>query len=208
VPNWCSNNFTTTNPDVIAKLRECAAEGKEDADILAAFVPPPTQLDGIHSGSATAGGKRVERWRTVDGENVAVSDKELGELQQNYGATCLYDWYVNNYGTKWDACNTVFTIVGDHEAVCHFDTAWSPPEAWLKKVAILHPQGELRLAYAEGGMGYFGVTAYEDGELVEATCHEGSFWNEDADEDADDLNAGLTPAVAEHLTTYGLHHGG
>lgn len=56
--------------------------------------------------------------------------QELGrKYQQNmekYGATNWYDWCVNNWGCKWNACRTNVDTRGDI-AIVTFQTAWAPP---------------------------------------------------------------------------------
>lgn len=210
MPNWCSNSLTTTNKGIIAKLRECEAAGNEN--ILDAFVPMPEGLKGIITGGATApDGTYVRLWRHgPNNEIIPVPMTEQAELVANYGTADWYEWSVREWGTKWDAASTHFVFTDD-EAVVIFDTAWSPPEAWLIKLIAAHPEGRTQLAYAEGGMGYYGRDVYVDGDSVVEEFNDHDFWDAEKDWDDDDVEDSLdmvTPSCRAHLETYSLHTGG
>jgi len=56
---------------------------------------------------------------------------DLGEEERKlYGVYNWYDWSIEHWGTKWDACRAQFTP----ECVM-FSTAWCMPTPWLKKLA-------------------------------------------------------------------------
>ena len=38
-----------------------------------------------------------------------------------------YDWCIENWGTKWNACEQV-NVLGEEEIDLDFQTAWSPPQ--------------------------------------------------------------------------------
>lgn len=79
-----------------------------------------------------------------------------------------YTWCVTHWGTKWDLeMMGVESIPIDetwHMLKYNFLTAWSPPEAWVIKVAKDFPELEFRLLYYEPGV-YFG------GELIAKGCN-------------------------------------
>jgi len=204
VPNHCSNALTTTNPKIVAILRDCEERG--DENFINAIYPMPLELKGTLTGSAKApDGTIVRLWREgPDKEVIPVTDDEQERLVKVYGATNWYDWSVKNLGTKWGAYSTSYHFTND-EAIVTFDTAWSPPSAFLDKITRIYPQGRTRLAYSEGGMGYWGVDVYVDGELVEEKFSDSGFWSDELDEDECSL---LSPEVQEHLNKYGLHSGG
>ena len=205
IPNWSSNSLTTTNPEIIAKLKELDAAG--DEDLLDAFVPMPKILGEVRTGSAKdADGNIVNKW--LDGPNdecLPISDEQLAAWRKEYGHDNWYDWHVANWGTKWEADGTVYEFNADSATVL-FSTAWSPPITWLEKVIAQHPQGVTTLAYAEGGMCFYGAITYVDGELADQ--HEANdFWRE-TEEEFDDIMDALTDECAAHLERYGLGTGG
>ena len=93
-----------------------------------------------------------------------------------------YDWSVDNWGTKWDACNMSWHQHDDHTVSFDFDTAWSPPIAVYYE---LMEQGfEVEAYYVEYGMMFAGE------------------WHCDADgevsgEHIDDISEGVTPDLDE-----------
>ena len=48
-----------------------------------------------------------------------------------------YDWHCKFWGTKWNACDTETTET-DELIMIAFDTAWSPPNPWIEKLASLN----------------------------------------------------------------------
>ena len=65
-----------------------------------------------------------------------------------------YMWRVNNWGTKWDLCDTEILKDDGETLGLQFNTAWSPPiEAYAKLVEMgFYIDGY----YSEGGMGFCG----------------------------------------------------
>ena len=82
-----------------------------------------------------------------------------------------YHWCIAHWGTKWDVEATLDEIEPDCLEY-HFDSAWSPPVEWLKKVAQDFPKLRFRLKYDEPGMGFFGVATADQGEIVADNCLE------------------------------------
>nr|QMP83070.1 MAG: hypothetical protein [Caudoviricetes sp.] len=72
-----------------------------------------------------------------------------------------YDWCIENWGTKWDQCNTSEAEIDDPNQIelC-FDTAWSPPVEFYKKMKELGFTVEAY--YYEPGCQFCG--SYKDGD--------------------------------------------
>ena len=85
------------------------------------YKPMPKELEGIISGSLKIDGKSVRNWRDVDGKNVAVSEKELKQLEEKYGASNWYNWCLNEWNSKWGC----YDFIVDDEVI-YFTSAWSP----------------------------------------------------------------------------------
>jgi len=62
-----------------------------------------------------------------------------------------YTWNVTNWGTKWDAMSVDFTELNEGKINYNFDTAWSPPNSWLAKVAAKYPKLSFHLVSVEPG---------------------------------------------------------
>ena len=61
-----------------------------------------------------------------------------------------YSWSSKHWGTKWDCYEEELTH--DKNYTCYsFDTAWSPPFAWIKKVSRKFPHLKFNVTWAEEG---------------------------------------------------------
>ena len=60
----------------------------------------------------------------VKGKEVAVSDKEMKELKDKYGADNWYDWAYTNWGTKWNSYDLQVAELKGKTLKYVFDTAW------------------------------------------------------------------------------------
>lgn len=204
MPNYCSNTIETTNPTLIAALEEAH---HEDKGLFSLLVPIPEELSGIESGGTNdIHGNYVRLWRDTPEGAVAVSEEEQAALKEKYGTASWFEWCVyHGWGTKWDAEVGHLEITeedGQRKATAWFSTAWSPPEPWLKTVMEEHPEGRTALAYSEGGMGFFGVLIYKDGEAVEEWTNSDNYWSDELDEDECALP---TTLCQDFLDRWGLH---
>jgi hypothetical protein len=79
-----------------------------------------------------------------------------------YGHINWYDWAVANWGTKWNACNTV--VDGN---VIEFDTAWSDVSGLMRRLSEKHPDNTFYYDFAEEQAGlYAGEFTFENGEEI------------------------------------------
>ena len=69
-----------------------------------------------------------------DSEKYPADGSERPDLVAKYGASCWYDWAVNNWQTKWDTGVEDETSIseedlgdGRKQISFWFDSAWSPP---------------------------------------------------------------------------------
>ena len=145
MPNWCMNDLTVTGPKKeIAKFKE---QSKKDhttkknniENFFAQFVPIPND---IFRG------------------NVGQKEEAL------YGDKTWYTWCPRNWGTKWDANGCVLSVDKPDQLIYVFDTAWSPPIAWLEKVATLYPKLQFEMNYDEPGMVFSGTAISHKGRIL------------------------------------------
>ena len=142
MPNWCENTFTVEGAEKdVQRFKRLSKPkaNKGDADLsLASLYPIP---EGVYQG-------------------------DLGpEESQRYGKNNWYDWCITHWGTKWDADATLERDLPDFLVYC-FESAWSPPVAWLKKVAQDFPRLRFTLIYDEPGMGFEGKAIADQGKLI------------------------------------------
>ena len=142
MPNWCENRLTVEGAKkVVQQFKQLAKPkgDKADSDLsLASLYPIP---EGVYQG-------------------------DLGtEESQRYGKNNWREWGITHWGTKWDADATIERDLPDF-LVYRFESAWSPPVAWLKKVARDFPRLRFTLIYDEPGMGFAGTAIADQGKLI------------------------------------------
>lgn len=87
-----------------------------------------------------------------------------------------YNWNIANWGCKWDAkadYETGNALEGEYlneeyprnELVYRIETAWSPPIAFIEKMAERFPMCQIELAYEEE-QGWGGELIYDAGQIV------------------------------------------
>lgn len=116
-------------------------DSKKPYDAILDFngtVPLPEELMGSVSGSPST----IPDWQK----------EKSAELIKKYGADNWYTYNINNWGTKWNAYD-VSDIKKINDGLQYkFDTAWSPPSAWLEKTSQQYPTLEFENNYlSEGG---------------------------------------------------------
>ena len=169
MPNWCANDLTIhcDNREVLNSIETLITDDNGEMTFTK-LIPEPEALQDIHSGFITIDGIRYNEWRQVDGENVGVTAEEKAELLRKYGATNLYHWHCNNYGTKWDACHSDVLSNDGYSLKVSFATAWSPPIPVINKLIELYPDATIALEYFECGCAFQGgIRSTGDGEIHE-----------------------------------------
>lgn len=75
------------------------------------------------------------------------------------------DWCVENWGTKWDACDPEIYEREPNRLCVHFMTAWGPP---IELYDYMTAQGyEIEANYSEEGMCFRGTYTSADGDHCE-----------------------------------------
>ena len=110
----------------------------------------------------------------------------LGERESPKESEAWYYWNVHCWGTKWDVPDKELGVDHtDRRVTLYFDTAWSPPLAWLEKVAETYPSLDFEIEYSESGCDFSGIAKYSGGEVVsheEGDFREFGVWEEYEDE--------------------------
>jgi hypothetical protein len=145
MPNWCSNTLKVTGP-------------KSD---LSRF---------FRENKGTKGCLSFERRAPTPEDMKKKKVRPAGDLGGIYGTRPPRDWYewrIQNWGTKWDIDDTdLVCSYNQHGLKYAFDTAWSPPVAWLETVCASYPELEFVLQYEELGMGFDGQVHASEGEII------------------------------------------
>lgn len=119
--------------------------------------------------------------RAENGETERTFKERVKRHNTLYGAPDWYSWVNANWGTKWvesygapDEKKTKTTI----QLTYGFNSAWSPPVAWLFTIAPKFPNLEFRLEYEEPGVGFKGEATAHNEEVTDncydwvEPCHE------------------------------------
>ena len=72
------------------------------------------------------------------------------ELILKYGRSNWYDWQCFNWGTKWDASESIYS---PEDKMLEFQTAWSCPSEVIQKMADMFPELQFNGSYADEDFG-------------------------------------------------------
>ena len=163
MPNYCQNNLNVWGDatELSDFKKNCLVKADSDSPYEYDFTfeglyPTPEELSNNDSPVS----KR-------DDESENDFKFRLNRYENEYGYTSWYEWRIHNWGTKWDACETVIITNEEDELYVGFDTAWTPPVNWLKKVSTKYPNLNFLMDYIEEGVNFCGVVRIGDGEIVE-----------------------------------------
>lgn len=186
MPNWCDNalhifgesedikHFMEANKGLPAQYQLDKWEIErgytyptEPRFCFNALVPTPQEVLDL----GYDGHYKIQRIIEESGEDAAA------------GVIDGYHWNINNWGTKWDIYSDNLSLENCGweedltEFVLYFDTAWSPPIAWLCTVAPMFPNLRFEMEYSEPGCCFAGMLTCEGEEVSheeydDATCRE------------------------------------
>jgi len=217
MPNYCSCKLEVSgNKDELAKF----ISTMNGTFSFNQIIPMPEELTKIHNGYATIKvngvDKQVRSWMEEDDGNgncvrVPVPAELAKRLINTYGTTSWYNWAISNWGTKWDA-GDVRVDVGKDQANIWFETAWSPPRAYLEKVSEIFGL-KFSIHFAEGGSCFWGTYVYENGVCVSERVSD-QFWKEKPAGMSEDHWYGMeeedriVEECLNHIHKYGIGTGG
>jgi len=168
MPNWCENSLYIRGPHEDLKRFVEFARSPEGVFDFNRFIPYPERFERLD--------RLAELWEAWKAGRVKLD--ELSEEEIAFLVKCRerpldgynqggYDWCVENWGTKWNACEAYLYFHGENEVVYNFDTAWSPPLPVIRKASELFPSLEFRLEFFEAGMGFCGKYVCKGGKVLE-----------------------------------------
>lgn len=146
MPNWCTNTLTVSG------------EKKALAHLLDLWEPRNFQ-------------SLVPMPKDEESQVEQARGGMLEEIDNIVGGDLFppwYHWRLHNWGTKWDIEDPYEHSEDNEEIIIlEFDTAWSPPEPFVERVAKKFPLLTFDLEYYELGNGFAGQAVYSRGEQVE-----------------------------------------
>lgn len=109
------------------------------------------------------------------------NDKLRAETKAQFGFESWYDWRIANWGTKWD----VEPVIEDNDTYVNynFESAWTPPSAFLITIAERYPLLTFRLNFEEPGCDFEGDLEIVNGEIERDETREYSGGDDDWDDD-------------------------
>jgi len=181
MPNWCHNTLTVEgNPEQLTEFKsksfvKAKHSSPEEFDFTfeGLFPTPPELLE------ETA--PTQYRGEDNDTEAIKTFHAKMKDLEYKYDYTNWYDWRVNYWGCKWDASESYISSEDEAHISVEFDTAWSPPEMWVRYVSTLFPDLKFKLSYMEPGVGFAGVF-YKSSDMDEVIDGDIAFEDENGNE--------------------------
>lgn len=128
MPNWVNNTITITFNNEKEKDDFIKKHFNEKGDFdFKTIIPMP---DNIYQGCLN--NKNYERYK-----------------ENNW-----MDWSIENWGVKWNACNTEYT---ENENVLHiyFNSPWYEPINIYQKLFDLYPNNKIEVKFAEEEVAYY-----------------------------------------------------
>jgi hypothetical protein len=141
MPNWCWNHLEVTGDEI--QLREFVEKSTIDIERDDEF-----SFNGTHP---------MHEDLNITKGTQTQDEKEQAMLNKaKYGHTDWYDWRCEEWGTKWDACEPNIQHNNIDYFAVSFETAWSPPIAWIDNIMQDFPDLCFTLEYEEPGMCFGG----------------------------------------------------
>ena len=151
MPNWCHNRITIFgDSETEAKLKEIEETFRKARPFNDIFPIPDFKTIPNDKGELP----KLEQKLNPDGSIFY----ETYNFPDGTNDDRWYMWCVNNWGTKWDACDKSIDYEDSEILALTFNTAWSPPEGIVERLREKYPELSFQCFYDEPGMeaaGYY-----------------------------------------------------
>lgn len=151
MPNWVKNNVSVTGDKVAVDLF-----AQRHFTLIDKEIESTIEFD----------------FNTIKSMSDKVFKGDLGQEElEKYGSDNWYNWSINNWGTKWNACDTYIegmTEFSDSTAELRFsfNTAWSCPEPIYSEISKLYPNLSFDVEFADEDIGNnCGTIMISDGDV-------------------------------------------
>jgi Ferredoxin-like domain in Api92-like protein len=152
MPNWTSNKIEVEGPADQLRVFLDAIKGENGVLDFNSLIPMPSLLRHTNSGTNTIDGVAVHSWYVEQEADYANGVKEIArrftqaeedELNQ-IGYRSWYEWSIQHWGTKWNACDPEIIDEGSYRIDITFNTAWSAPMPIFKALKATFPTLTIR----------------------------------------------------------------
>lgn len=149
MPNWCSNYLLVSGEEFEFFKEDVKSK---DSDFSLAIMIGIPEFDEL----------KKDELKTI------LSKSQFNESYFNSkGDVNWYDYCINYWGTKWDVSDTI--IDEEIDSVSYsFQSAWSPPEAWLKTISKWYNCNFELICYEEGCDFWYHLEI-ENGKIIDDT---------------------------------------
>lgn len=170
MPNWCYNVLTVSGPKKeIRKLKDAVStvceDGSEEKFDFNKILPMPEEL--LVTAMSLPADK--SRWSKEDVE----LDKKYRENIKKYGFKDWYDWRLEYWDTKWNACDCILERHENYvnediaELEYRFNTAWCFPMSIALKVSQMFPTLKFEWMSNEESGSFDFIAVFEGGRPTE-----------------------------------------
>lgn len=173
MPNWCHNVVRVSGPrqeiirfmkkGKIEKDSSVLWENNKHGRLLSKFVRQPKSE--MEKARQVVVFHHKPEW-SVMAESIKQTYKLSWGQYNNVGSAWAYSFW----GTKWDVDDYRITTRNQYSVELDFDTAWSPPNQWLKTVAGQFTALSFSVGFIEAGCNFIGETLYTNGKEVSDKC--------------------------------------
>lgn len=106
-------------------------------------------------------------------EKLFENGKKAVENLQKYGSTTWYEWCIEHWNTKWNACYSCLIESSEDKGI-EMQTAWSTPEPVICELSKQYPDIEFTVEYADENIGQnCGSFSYQNGDMYDDYVPEG-----------------------------------
>jgi len=179
MPNYCFNWIEVSGPVKDLTKLVILVKGEDTALDFNKVIPYPK--DWADADKA-AEDRREERAKAAEKAGYKNSNdmpekerkalfKKYPDLEDGYNKGG-YTWCHDNWGTKWNVDAEIQGTPKDEEVTYTFDSAWSPPELVVKKLAKMFPTLNFHHHYEEPGMCFEGELIIKKGKITKAECRD------------------------------------
>ncbi len=128
--------------------------------------------------------------RQAENPGLWALGRQAFENLEKYGCATWYDWCVQNWGTKWNACNCALS--GEKNSVLVFLTAWDSVPKLMKMVSERCPEQKMLYRWADEDIGRnLGEIVFQRGRELKIHIPEGG--SREACEMAEEILSGKLP---------------
>ena len=180
MPNWVITRIYITGPEDKIKEFEDNAIRLEEEKVFSfdRINKRPEELNNTQSPPPKP--KKI-KVKTQSGEDLEVEEiadcnnatpEMCKDLESRFGHNNWYDWNNWNWGTKWDASESIYS---QEDKMLEFQTAWSCPQEILLRMSEMFPDIQFNGSYADedfgSNVGYItNGGAYSLDDLSEEAC--------------------------------------